>query len=136
MQAALPVYYLDGESLTPEMVYSFVNVLILQLMELGYRKYKLDLSAEAWAKVDVCCFEGFSYVQSGRQVVDDIVANKITKYGINYQDYDKTLLSTKVGIIELDKINSYINNKSLKQSFNSHFQEIQLNHERKIIWKY
>ena len=38
----------------------------------------------------------------------------ITKYGINYQDYDKTLLSTKVGIIELDKINSYINNKSLK----------------------
>ena len=83
MQAALPVYYLDGESLTPEMVCRFVNVLIFQLMELGYRKYKLDLSAEAWAKVDVCCLEGFSYVQSGRPVVDDIVANKITKYGIN-----------------------------------------------------
>ena len=42
------------------------------------------------------------------------IAKVLSDNGINYQDYDKTLLSTKVGIIELDKINSYINNKSLK----------------------
>lgn len=48
------------------------------------------------------------------EVINTLNNTLITKYGINYQDYDKTLLSTKVGIIELDKINSYINNKSLK----------------------
>ena len=47
-------------------------------------------------------------------IINTLNNTLITKYGINYQDYDKTLLSTKVGIIELDKINSYINNKSLK----------------------
>ena len=48
------------------------------------------------------------------EIINTLNNTLITKYGINYQDYDKTLLSTKVGIIELDKINSYINNKSLK----------------------
>ena len=52
MAKELPVYYLDGEHLTPEDVW-IVLLFDLQLMDLGYGKYKLDLTKEAWEKVDV-----------------------------------------------------------------------------------
>ena len=93
MSAERPVYYLDGESLTPEMVILGVagNV---QLMELGYGKYKLDLSKEAWAKVDVQFRKGIKN-QNGRKVVDDIVENKIVKYHM----YNFNILFNKNNII-------------------------------------
>lgn len=78
-------------------------------------KYYIDFIIVCFILQRACEVLNWNVLEDTKiEVINTLNNTLITKYGINYQDYDKTLLSTKVGIIELDKINSYINNKSLK----------------------
>ena len=108
----------SGKTTLLNCLYYMLTCNFEKLKDNAFRKKIVDLQIED-TKIDI---------------INTLNNTLITKYGINYQDYDKTLLSTKVGIIELDKINSYINNKSLKYLREYSVSEQNYFHSTNIYW--